>query len=96
MTGSAPLSPLRMRLSRIRAYSPTDPAISSGDAVVAAISSAWASESISEVVTAPFWGSVSVIAQPSSRRSPSSAGASAPRVRWVAPVVIRSTADAVS
>ena len=39
MTGSAPLSPLRIRLSQIRAYSPTDPAISSGGAAVTAAAS---------------------------------------------------------
>ena len=39
MTGSAPLSPLRIRLAQMRRYSPTESAISSADAPEATTSS---------------------------------------------------------
>ena len=108
MTGRAPLSPLRTRRSQIRVYSPSDPASTSG-ALVSAISGA-SGASVASVspatATAPGWSSAvsplsgDDIPQPSEPllTLPEAAGSlPLPSCRRVdAPVVIRSTTDAVS
>src|SRR5262249_26032326 len=87
--------PLRIRWSQIRGYSPTDPADSAGVAVAAVAAASSASmPCAASVLTAPRSsgpGLVDAKGQPSEPRS----GPSVPCVRCQAPVVIRSTTDAV-
>ena len=104
MTGSAPLSPLRTRRSQTRVYSPSDPASTSG-AAVSAISAAAPSGSPA-TATPPGWSwavsplSGDDIPQPSEPvlTLPEAADSlPLPLCRRAdAPVVIRSTTDAVS
>ncbi len=108
MTGSAPLSPLRTRRIQSRVYSPSDPASTSGAAVSAMTEASGASVASASPATAtvPGWSSAvsplsgDDIAQPSAPllTLPEAAGSLPPPScrRADAPVVIRSTTDAVS
>ena len=106
ITGRAPLSPLRIRLTQIRAYSPTELAISSAEAPGSAAATSFGSPpgwscSVPTPPGSSGGGFVDANGQPSGRLSGVRARLSGPlalasRVRCVAPLVIRSTADAVS
>ena len=105
MTGRAPLSPLRTRLSQTRVYSPSDWASTSG-ALVSAISAATSSPAPGSPASAtdPAWSlgaspcSVPAILQPSEPLLARGEVARSPPLpsspsRVDVPVVMRSTAD---
>ena len=97
MTGRAPLSPLRIRLTQIRPYSPMDPASSSVYAPVAMAMSSALPAPVSAVISSGCGGGFFVAtAQPSMPLSGVRAGRVAAPFPFALPVVIRCTADPVS